>query len=87
MMLHLRFADKLFAGGQYLNALKYYEKCFKYASQRVLIRNSEADLKLCVTVIDKLIILCQEAKDSNKKLHYENLKEKLKQIQREGKHN
>ena len=80
MILHLKFANKLFAGEQYLNALKYYEKCFEYAKQRVLIRNSATDLELCITVIDKLSILCHEAKDEKKKSYYETIKDKLREI-------
>ena len=86
MMLHLKFANKLLAGGQYLNALKYYEKCFEYAKQRVLIRNSEADLQLCIIVIDKLSILCHEAKDGKMKSEYDTITDKLIEIQREEKH-
>ena len=86
MLLCLKFAGKLFAGGQYLNALKYYEKCFKYAQKRVFIRNSVTDLKLFVIAINKLVILCKEAKDDKKKSYYDNLKEGFTKIQREGKH-
>ena len=50
------------------------------------MRNSATDLKLCVIVIDKLVILCKEAKDDKKKCYYDNLTYKLTQIQREGEH-
>ena len=50
------------------------------------MRNSATDLKLFVIVINKLIILCKEAKDDKKKSYYDNLKEGLTKIQREGTH-
>ena len=66
MFLYLNTAKELLKAGEYSHALKYYEKCFQIAKQRLLRRNSRHDLRLFIGVIDKLIILCKEAKDHNK---------------------